>query len=348
MSVQGPFGMSVRRFRDACATVAFVGAMIACTGADSDRTVNSAPTNDSRVAPTGEASLAPTSDSGIAPASESQLAPTMAFDSKRAWTHLEKQVSFGPRPSGTPAIATTRRYIVEQLKAAGIESREQMFIGMTPLGEVSMVNVIATIPGKRRERIALASHFDTKLYRDFRFVGANDGASSTAALLELGRVLKARANEFTIELIFLDGEEARMPEWRGNDNTYGSRHYVQAAQKDKSLATLKALVLLDMIGDRDLTVRRDANSTPWLVEVVWAAAARLGHSRTFSNELTTVEDDHIPFVRAGIPAVDIIDLDNPTWHTPQDTIEFVTARSLQTVGDVVLAALPDIEKRLAQ
>ncbi len=282
-----------------------------------------------------------------APAAEAQSAPKLQFDSNKAFEHLRKQVSFGPRPSGTPAIAETRRYIIEQLKAAGIESREQMFIGMTPLGEVSMVNVIATIPGKRKERIALASHFDTKLYREFRFVGANDGASSTAALLELGRVLKQRPNEFTIELLFLDGEEARMPEWRGNDNTYGSRHYVQAAQKDKSLATLRALILLDMIGDRDLTVRRDSNSTPWLVDLVWAAAARVGHSGTFSNELTTVEDDHIPFLRAGIPAVDIIDLENPTWHTPQDTLEFVNARSLQTVGDVVLAALPDIEKRLA-
>jgi glutaminyl-peptide cyclotransferase len=279
---------------------------------------------------------------------EAQVAPKFSFDSNKAWEHLRKQVSLGPRPSGTPAIVETRRYIVEQLKASGIESREQMFIGMTPLGEVSMANVIATIPGKRKERIAIASHFDTKLYREFRFVGANDGASSTAALLELGRVLKQRANEFTIELLFLDGEEARMPEWRGNDNTYGSRHYVQAAQKDKSLSTLKALVLLDMIGDRDLKIRRDANSTPWLVESIWGAAAKLGHSETFSTELTTVEDDHIPFLRAGVPAVDVIDLDNPTWHTPQDTLEFVSARSLQTVGDVILAALPEVEKRLAR
>jgi len=323
MSVQGAFGVSVRRLRDACSTVALVGAMIACTGAESARTMDPSP------------------------AAEAQSAPTIAFDSKRAFEHLRKQVSFGPRPSGTPAIVETRRYIVEQLKASGIESREQMFIGMTPLGEVSMTNVIATIPGKRRERIVLASHFDTKLFREIKFVGANDGASSTAALLELGRVLKARQNEFTIELLFLDGEEARL-EWRGNDNTYGSRHYVEAAQKDKSLGTVKAFVLLDMIGDRDLTVRRDANSTPWLVDIVWAAAAKLGHSGTFSNELTTIEDDHLPFLRAGVPAVDIIDLDNPTWHTAQDTLEFVSARSLQTVGDVVLAALPEIEKRLSK
>ena len=323
MSVQGAFGVSVRRVRDACSTVALVGAMIACTGAESARTMDPSP------------------------AAEAQSAPTIAFDSKRAFEHLRKQVSFGPRPSGTPAIVETRRYIVEQLKASGIESREQMFIGMTPLGEVSMTNVIATIPGKRRERIVLASHFDTKLFREIKFVGANDGASSTAALLELGRVLKQRQNEFTIELLFLDGEEARL-EWRGNDNTYGSRHYVEAAQKDKSLGTVKAFVLLDMIGDRDLTVRRDANSTPWLVDIVWAAAAKLGHSGTFSNELTTIEDDHLPFLRAGVPAVDIIDLDNPTWHTAQDTLEFVSARSLQTVGDVVLAAIPEIEKRLAK
>lgn len=309
--------------------------------------MNRAPTDEGKIAPTGEDVIAPTRDSEITPTAESQIAPKPAFDSNRAWEHLRKQVSFGPRPSGGPAIAETRRYIVAQLKAAAIESREQTFIGMTPLGEVSMANVIATIPGRRRERIAIASHFDTKLYREFRFVGANDGASSTAALLELGRVLKQRQNEFTIELLFLDGEEARMPEWRGLDNTYGSRHYVEAARKDSSLATLKALVLLDMIGDRDLKIRRDANSTPWLVDTVWAAAAKLGHSGVFSNELTTVEDDHVPFLRAGIPAVDIIDLDNPTWHTPQDTLEFVSARSLQIVGDVVLAALPDIEKRLA-
>jgi glutaminyl-peptide cyclotransferase len=102
-----------------------------------------------------------------------------------------------------------------------------------------------------------------------------------------------------------------------------------------------------MIGDRDLKSRRDANSTPWLVDSLWAAAAKLGHSGTFSNELTTIEDDHVPFLRAGVPAVDIIDLENPTWHTPQDTLDFVSARSLQIVGDVVLAALPDIEKRFA-
>ena len=192
----------------------------------------------------------------------------------------------------------------------------------------------------------LASHYDTKLYREFRFVGANDGASSTAALLELGRVLKSRQNELTVELLFLDGEEARMPEWRGTDNTYGSRHYVQAAQKSGALKSLKALVLLDMIGDRDLAIKRDANSTPWLVDVIWSTAARLGHGSTFSNQLTTIEDDHIPFLRAGVAAADLIDLENPTWHTAQDDLDHVSAKSLQVVGEVVVAAIPDIEKRI--
>jgi Zn-dependent M28 family amino/carboxypeptidase len=290
--------------------------------------------------------VAPASGSSIAPANEAQIAPKVAFDSSKAWEHLRKQVAIGPRPSGTPAIVETRKYIIEQLTASGIEAKEQPFIGMTPLGEVSMANVIATIPGRSPDRLVLASHFDTKLYREFRFVGANDGASSTAALLELGRVLKSRQNELTVELLFLDGEEARRPEWQGTDNTYGSRHYVQSAQKSGSLKTLKALVLLDMIGDRDLVIKRDANSTPWLVDIIWSTASRLGHGSTFSTQLTTIEDDHIPFLRAGVAAADIIDLENPTWHTAQDDIDHVSAKSLQVVGDVVVAAVPEIEKQI--
>src|SRR5204862_5499795 len=128
-----------------------------------------------------------------------------------------------------------------------------------------------TIPGTRKERIVIASHYDTKKFREFRFLGASDGGSSTAFLIELARVLKARRNTLTIELLFLDGEEA-VVEWRGNDHTYGSRHYVAAARKDGSLATLKAFVLVDMIGDRDLRIKRDLNSTPWLTNIIWDAA----------------------------------------------------------------------------
>ena len=295
----------------------------------------------------GAAAGDPPQKPAVKPAPAAAPAAVPAFDGKRAWRDLERQLAFGPRPSGSSALQKTREFILAELKAAGIEARQQTFVAKTPVGDVSMANVIATIPGQRPERIALASHFDTKLFRDIRFVGASDGASSTAALLELGRALKGRQNEFTLELLFFDGEEA-VVEWsRNNDNTYGSRHYVQAAQKAGTLRTLQALVLLDMIGDKDLVIRRDANSTPWLVDIVWAAAARLGHRAVFSNELTSIDDDHIPFVRAGVPSVDIIDLDYPAWHTAEDTIDNVAPRSLQIVGDVVLAALPDIEQRLA-
>src|SRR5438552_1478865 len=209
-----------------------------------------------------------------------------------------------------------------------------------------MVNLIATIPGARKERIVFAGHYDTKLFREFRFVGASDGGSSAAFLIELARVLKGRKNPFTIELLFLDGEEARMPEWAGTDNTYGSRHYMEMARRDGSLASLKTLVLVDMIGDRDLRIRRDTNSTPWLTNIIWDAAKRLQLDEAFIADATRIEDDHMPFVAAGVPAVDIIDLDYEPWHTAKDTLDAVSARSLQIVGDVVLAALPSIEARL--
>jgi glutaminyl-peptide cyclotransferase len=268
------------------------------------------------------------------------------FDSSRAWEHLRQQVSFGPRPAGSAALAQCRQYILAQLKTAGITAREDAFEATTPLGRVRMINIIATIPGRRAERIAIATHYDTKLFREFRFVGASDGASSTAAVLELGRVLKGQPHDYTIELLFLDGEEA-VVEWREGDNTYGSRHYVESSQKAGTLGSLKALVLLDMIGDRNLNIRRDSNSTKWLTDLVWTSARKLGYASSFPNEETTIDDDHMPFVRAGVPSVDIIDLDYPAWHTVQDDLDHVSARSLQTVGDVVLDALPAIEKRLA-
>jgi Zn-dependent M28 family amino/carboxypeptidase len=276
-----------------------------------------------------------------------QGAAPMTFDSGRAYEHLRRQVGFGPRPAGSAALAQTRQYILAELKAAGIEAREDAWDATTPLGRVRMVNVIATIPGRRADRIALATHYDTKLVREFRFVGASDAASSTAAVLELGRVLKGRQNEFTVELLFFDGEEAVVDWYRNNDNTYGSRRYVETAQKAGTLAGLKALVLLDLIGDRNLNIRRDSNSTRWLTDLVWAAAGRLGYRANFLNDETTIEDDHLPFLKAGIPSVDIIDLDYPPWHTAQDDLDHVSARSLQVVGDTVLAAWPDIERRLA-
>lgn len=267
------------------------------------------------------------------------------FDSGRAWEDLRQLVSIGPRPAGSPAIAETRKYITSQLAAAGVGVTEQAWEDETPLGRIHMVNLIATIPGARKDRIVISGHYDTKLFRQFRFVGASDGGSSAAFLIELARVLKSRSNPLTIELLFLDGEEA-VVEWQGNDHTYGSRHYVELAKQNGSIAGLKANILIDMIGDRDLRIKRDTNSTAWLTDVVWDAARRLKLEAFFVADSTRVEDDHLPFLQAGVPSVDIIDLEYEPWHTAQDTLDAVSARSLQVVGDVVLAALPLIEARV--
>lgn len=268
-----------------------------------------------------------------------------AFDSARAFGHLQKIVAIGPRPAGTPAGRQTRTYIVEALAALGIKAEEQPFEARTPRGVVKMANVRATIPGPGAGRIIFAGHFDTKLFDDISFVGANDGGSSTAFLIELARVLKERKNATTIELLFLDGEEA-VVEWSlDRDSTYGSRHYVEAAKQDGTLKDIRALVLVDMIGDRDLVVQREPNSTPWLTDAIWSTAKQLKRPE-FAGTDYAVEDDHIPFLRAGVPAVDIIDLDYPAWHTAEDTIDKVSPASLQAVGDVLLAALPLIETRV--
>jgi hypothetical protein len=269
------------------------------------------------------------------------------FDSSRAWEHLRQMVALGPRPAGSPAIEATRHYIKTELARINVPVVEQAWDDATPAGPVHMVNLRATFPGTSRDRLIIAGHFDTKRYREFRFVGANDGGSSAAFLLELARVLKTRRNAMTIELLFLDGEEA-VGEWQGTDNTYGSRHYVQVARRDGSLASLKAFVLVDMIADRDLRIRRDTNSTPWLTDIVWGAARAAKLGEYFPNDRTEIEDDHLPFLEAGIPSLDIIDLDYPAWHTPFDTLDAVSARSLQVVGDVLLQALPAIEQRASR
>ena len=271
----------------------------------------------------------------------------VGFDGARAWEHLRAQVAIGPRVAGSAENAKTRAYITSTLAASGIKTVEQPFEAKTPIGTVKMVNLIATLPGQRPERIIIGSHFDTKLFKQFRFVGASDAASSTAALLELGRALKDRPRPFTIELLFLDGEEAVF-DWSATDSTYGSRHYVQNAKATGSLQGIKAFILLDMIGDRDLNIRREQNSTRWLTDIVWSTAARLGHQRQFLPEITPIEDDHLPFLEAGVAAVDIIDLDYAAWHTADDTLENVSQQSVKIVGDVVLAALSEIEKYLAK
>jgi glutaminyl-peptide cyclotransferase len=282
------------------------------------------------------------------PSSLTAQSPAPVFDGSRAYEHLRQVVSFGPRPSGSPPLDRTRSYIADQLKAAGVQVVQQPFVARTPIGQIPMVNLIATIPGSRKERIAIAGHYDTKLFREFRFVGANDGGSSTALLIELARALKGRSNRFTIDVIFFDGEEATLRDWGGTDHTYGSQHYVDSGRKAGTLSGLKALVLVDMIADRSQRFMRESNSTPWLTDIIWSTAQRMGHGQVFVNASTPIEDDHMPFLKAGVPATDIIDLDYPAWHTAADTLDQTSARSLEIVGNVVLGSLGPIEERLAR
>jgi glutaminyl-peptide cyclotransferase len=273
----------------------------------------------------------------------------VTFDGSKAYDYLRRIVAFGPRPAGSAALEGTRQFIKRELKALGVDVVEQPFDADTPVGRIRMVNLIARIPGASPERVIFAGHYETKLFRGFHFVGANDAGSSTAFLLEWARVLKARQNRFTTELLFLDGEEAMREEvWQDPDNRYGSRHYVQAAKQDGTLKQIRALILLDMIGDRDLIIKREGYSTKWLKDVIWGAAKRVKQDSVFVDEETPIEDDHVPFLDAGVPAVDIIDLDYlPHWHTAGDTLDKVSARSMQVVGEVLGEALPEIEKRLA-
>ena len=270
------------------------------------------------------------------------------FEGARALDHVKQLVAFGPRVAGSGGAERARAYIARQMTLLGLQTREQSFMAKTPLGPVKMVNLSVALPGAAASgRLILAGHYDTKMFENAVFVGANDGGSSAAFLIEMARVLKDRKNALPIELLFFDGEEAVIEWHKDNDHTYGSQYYVDAARRDGTLEEIRALILVDMIGDRDLRIPREPRSTRWLTDVIWAAAKRIKRPE-FVNEEFAVEDDHIPFLEAGVEAVDLIDLDYPDWHRPSDTVDKLSAKSLQAVGDVLLAALPDIEKRLTK
>ena len=289
---------------------------------------------------------------------------TTPFDGDRAFNHVKAQVELGPRPAGSPAIEKAREYIVRELKSSGLNTTLEEFTEKTPRGNVKFKNVIAELPGERSDIIIIASHYDTKPFKEFTFVGANDGGSSTGALLEIARAMAtenlqhSQKRKFTYWFVFFDGEEAFCHEWseclNGNDHTYGSRRMVERLKKDKQLGRLKAMILLDMIGDKDLTIPREEGSSQWLVETIWGTARQLGYSKEFPGRPFSVgDDDHMPFLREGVPAVDIIDFeygsspeDNDYWHTKEDTLDKVSPRSLKIVGDVVLLSLPMIEAQI--
>jgi hypothetical protein len=281
-----------------------------------------------------------------------------AFDGARALRDVERLVAIGPRPPGSAALARTRAYIAAELRGAGWRMRQHAFTAQTPRGPVAMTNVIAEWPGRGTEIIAVGGHYDTKVFEKFRFVGANDGGSSTALLVELGRALaprlRAETPRTTRWLIFFDGEEAQVS-WSATDSLYGSRALVAALRASGELTRLRALVVADMIGDRDLVIPRDTQSTPWLTGVVWASARTLGLERYFPDVPQSVEDDHAPFLDAGVAATLLIDLDyggspggNAYWHTAEDTLDKLSPESLRIVGTVLIEALPAIEAELAR
>ena len=286
-----------------------------------------------------------------------------AFNGERAMDHVKKQMEIGPRVPGSPELARTRDYIMRALKSYGLVVKTDEFNSTTPLGEKKMVNLTAEVPGESNDVIIISSHYDSKFYKDMRFVGANDPGTSVGALLELGRVLGASPQKpkLTYWLVFFDGEEALCEDWEQchnpnpadpksplPDNTYGSRRYVTRLRETNELERARALILLDLMGSKDLDLGRDTMSTKWLQDIVWQTARELGYGKFFVDRPEGVGgDDHEPFLRAGIDSLDLIQLSSyPYWHKADDTIDKVSAQSMKVVGDVVLGSLPKIAERL--
>jgi len=267
------------------------------------------------------------------------------FDANRAFADLKRVVSFGPRPPGSRALEQSRGFIAGELHAAGAAVVLDTFTASTPLGPVPMTSLVAKIPGVSPSIVIIAGHYDTKRMTT-PFVGANDGGSSAAFLLEMARVLARRGNNVTYWLVFFDGEEA-LQRWSNTDGLYGSRHFAQELSAQDTLKQVQALILVDMIADAHLDIHREAHSTPWLSDIVFAEAQRFGYGRYFLNSPRAIEDDHVPFLELGVPAVDIIDLDygpfNRYWHSPYDTVDKCSPTSLAVVAHVVLATLDALE-----
>jgi glutaminyl-peptide cyclotransferase len=262
-----------------------------------------------------------------------------------AFAHVEKLVSFGPRPPGSPGIGRAQAYILETLGKLSLEVEQQDFLASTPNGPISMKNIVGKSQGRQSQAIILASHYDTLLMKNAAFVGANDGGSSTGLLLELARVLAKTKSKLSLWFVFFDGEEAQR-QWSETDGLYGSRYFVDKLKAEGQLGQIKAMILMDMIGDRDLKIENDLSSTSWLMQLVRKSAKDLGYGRHVSSTEKGIVDDHIPFIRAGIPAVDLIDYDfgfnNSLWHTPNDTLDKVSPQSLKVVGEIVVRTIESL------
>jgi glutaminyl-peptide cyclotransferase len=265
------------------------------------------------------------------------------FSGASAFEFTKQAVVFGPRPSGSEAIHKLQTYIASQLKLDGCELIEDSFSAKTPSGAIAMKNIIAKFPGRSGKAIVITGHFDTKLYPGRKFVGANDGGSSTGLLLELAHALAQQPRVDDVYVVFFDGEEA-VGDWSDTDSVYGSKHLAARWRADGTLKKIKALINVDMIGDKSLNIKQEPGGNAALTRLVWSTATDLGYSKYFVDDSQDIEDDHLPFVKMGVPAIDIIDFDYPPWHTDDDTLDKLSAQSLEIVGKVIVEVIRRLEK----
>lgn len=283
------------------------------------------------------------------------VGPAMHIDPDRTWQYVKEIIAFGPRWDGSPGQQKMGAYLHAKLKNDHVE--DDSFTAETPAGKIPMRSIVAKFQGSKDGIIVLGSHIDTNYpLRNTNFIGANDGASSTALLLAIADQLRGKKLEgYSIWLAFFDGEESihsTTPgdlKWDDNQSLYGSKHLAQKWQQDGTNKKIKAFLLADMIGDKDLGIARDSDSTPWLEDLVGEAARRLGYQSYFFEVAEGVIDDHMPFQRLGVPVADVIDLDygynNAFHHTTEDTLDKLSPKSLQITGDVILETIRLINGR---
>jgi Zn-dependent M28 family amino/carboxypeptidase len=281
------------------------------------------------------------------PASSTKAEFAEAGDAALAWTG--RVVELGPRPVGSPAHRKLQELLVSELSKQDAQVVQEKFTAETPRGAIGMNNIIAKFPGSSGKIVVISGHYDTYHREGLHFTGANDAGSSTGALLALAELLKGRQLVDDVWLVFFDGEES-LVEWRGEDHTYGSRHLAGKWRNDGTASRIKAVINLDMIGDADLQLVYEENSTPWLREMIWGVAERLGYLQHFPREARgAIADDHMPFIEAGYSAVDLIDFEygvfNRYWHTEMDTIDKLSAQSFAIILHVVSETLNELAKR---
>ena len=289
----------------------------------------------------------------LAPPLATAQAPTAHITGESVYNLTRQYLAVAPRRYiGSPGHARAEEFIKGHFgpEAAKGNFEEDSFSASTPAGLLPMRNFIVRYPGKKDGVIVIASHYETNYpLRDINFVGANDGASTTALLIELGAYLRSHPPDgYSVWLVFFDGEEA-IQSWSNSDSLYGSRHLAARWSSNGILSKIKAFLLADMIGDRDLNIDLDDQSTKWLSDLLRTAARETGHTGSiFRNELEDLGDDHIPFKQRGVPVLDLIDIDYGPhtatapdgWHhTDQDTIDKISARSLGTSADLFLAMI---------